>query len=252
MLKNGKSPGMDGVTSEMLKYGGGMLECFLRRLFNVCMKCARVPEEWRKAVIVPLYKGKGDKFNCNSYRAISLLSVPGKLFARIVIDRVREITQGKIWDVQSGFMPGKGCADQIFALQQVVEKFGNARRKVYGAFVDLEKAYDNVDRRVLWECLSEYGVKGGLLNVLKAIYSDSKACVRINDGTSDWFTVGRGVKQGCVMSPWLFNVFMDKCIRLTCENEGGITVGGVPVQVLLYADDAVFLSETEQIGRAHV
>jgi len=68
-------------------------------LFNVCLLCGRVPEEWVNAVLVPLFKGKGDRFECKNYRAISLLSVPGKLFAKCVIDRVRKVTAEKIWDV---------------------------------------------------------------------------------------------------------------------------------------------------------
>ncbi|KAF1010546.1 MAG: hypothetical protein GAK29_05048 [Acinetobacter bereziniae] len=242
-LRNGKAAGNDGVTGEMLKYGGDLLRELMSELYNVCAQSARVPDDWKCAVLVPLYKGKGKRSECKNYRAISLLSVAGKVFGRILIDRVREVTECRIWDVQGGFMPGRGCVDQIFTLQQVLEKCMHVRKKVYCAFVDLEKAYDNVNRSKLWQTLAEYGVDEPTLNVLKEIYNGSKACVRVNGTLSDWFEVQQGVRQGCVMSPWLFNVFIDKCVRDACFDARGVKVGSVDVKVLLYADDAVLVAE---------
>ncbi|MFA0954709.1 RNA-directed DNA polymerase, partial [Klebsiella pneumoniae] len=244
-LKNGKAAGVDGITAEMLKYGGAVLDVKLLELFNACYKCKKVPEEWKNAVIVPLYKGKGERCSCKNYRGISLLSVPGKVYGRLVIARVQEKTQQKISDVQGGFMPGRGCTDQIFTVQQIIEKCVAVRKKVYMAFVDLEKAYDRVDRECLWRVLEEYGVNGMLLGAIQAMYEGSKACVRVNGGLSEWFGVTAGVRQGCVMSPWLFNIFMDKCIRMAEMNDRGLQVGGRQLSVLLYADDALLLAESE-------
>ncbi|MFA0954731.1 RNA-directed DNA polymerase, partial [Klebsiella pneumoniae] len=161
-LKNGKAAGIDGVTSEMLKYGGAVLDVRMLQLFNACYESGRVPEEWKFAVIVPLYKGKGDVYDCRNHRGISLLSVPGKLYGRLVIERVQGLTRAGISEVQCGFMPGRECAAHIFTVQQVVEKCVSVRKTVYMAFVDLEKAYDRVDRERLWGVLEEYGVRGRL------------------------------------------------------------------------------------------
>src|SRR5215468_2969961 len=76
------------------------------------------------------------------------------------------------------------------------------------------------------------------------MYDESKACVRVNGGTSGYFKIGQGVRQGCVMSPWLFNVFMDKCIRRACQDINGISIGNTNVQILMYADDAVLVAES--------
>ena len=141
-------------------------------------------------------------------------------------------------------MPGRGCVDQMFTLQQIVEKCLHANVKLYCAFVDLEKAYDTVNRDKLWSVLSEYGVSGSLVNAIKAMYDESKACVRVNGGTSGYFKIGQGVRQGCVMSPWLFNVFMDKCIRSACQDINGMSIGNTNVQILMYADDAVLVAES--------
>ena len=118
------------------------------------------------------------------------------------------------------------------------------RKKVFCAFVDLEKAYDSVNRVELWKILKEYGVDEGLVRALRGFYDGSKACVRVNSVMSDVFKIERGVRQGCVMSPWLFNIFMDKCMKETCKGMKGVMFGNVNLRVLLYADDAVVFAES--------
>ena len=159
-----------------------------------------------------MYKGKGSQQECKNYRGISLLSVVGKLYAKVLINRVIRVTDEKIWDVQAGFREGMGCMDQIFSLRCIAEKHLAKHKKVYCAFVDLEKAYDSVWREELWSTLSMYGVDRRLIRALKSLYKDSSACVRINGAYTDWFCISRGVRQGCVASPWLFNLYMDSCL----------------------------------------
>ena len=110
------------------------------------------------ACIVPLFKGKGDKYECSNYRGISLLSVVGKVYGRILINRIRDMTVNAIMDVQGGFLKGRGCTDQVFVIRQVCEKYMSRGKNVYFAFMDLEKAYDRVDRDALWDVLRMYGV----------------------------------------------------------------------------------------------
>merc|ERR1712121_507428 len=111
------------------------------RLMNVCMSSGREPNDWKIGCIVPLYKGKGDPLECKNNRGISLLSVPGKLYGRILIDRVVENSEGQIGEEQSGFRKGRSCADQIFVLRQLSEKLLEKKRRLFVAFMDLEKAY---------------------------------------------------------------------------------------------------------------
>jgi len=106
--------------------------------------------DWASACVVPLYKGKGDKYECNSLRGISLLSVIGKVYGRVLIERIREGTDGVICDEQCGFRRGRGCMDQVFALRQVCKKYLAKRKDVFRAFMDLEKACDRIDRERLW------------------------------------------------------------------------------------------------------
>ena len=115
--------------------------------------------------------------------------------------------------MQGGFRRGRGCTDQVFVVRQICEKYMAKGKDVYFAFMDLEKAYDRVDRGAMWSVLGMYGVDGKLLNAVKSLYDDSKACVRVGNEMSEWFPVRVGLRQGCVMSPWLFNLFIDGVVR---------------------------------------
>ena len=140
--KEGKAAGMDGVQAEMLKKGGVTVVEWLVRLFNICFCLSLVPSDWVCACIVPLFKGKGDMFECCNYRGISLLSVVGKVYGRVLINRIRKKTERAISEVQGGFRRGRGCVDQVFVVRQICEKYLAKGKNVYFAFMDLEKAYD--------------------------------------------------------------------------------------------------------------
>ncbi|MCP5003018.1 MAG: hypothetical protein GY941_03575 [Planctomycetes bacterium] len=251
-LKVGKAPGIDGMTAEMLKYGGEEMVEWMLLICGLAWSHGVVPGDWTRAVIVPLYKGKGCRDRCDSYRGISLLSVPGKVYGRVLMNRLREVTECRVSEEQGGFRKGRGCTDQIFAVRMTVEKFLGKGRKLYAAFMDLEKAYDRVDRMALWDVLGMYGVGGCLLEGIKAFYKGASACVRVDGRLSETFDISVGVRQGCVMSPWLFNVYMDGCIREMKARVGDIGVGlqldgvGWSLVASLFADDTVLMAESER------
>ncbi len=110
--KLGKAPGSDGITAEMLKYGGEIVVDWMW-ICNLAWEQIKVPEDWRKAIIVPLYKGKVNREECNNYRGISLISVPGRIYGRILNERMMKITDKRVGDEQGGFRKGRGCVDQI-------------------------------------------------------------------------------------------------------------------------------------------
>ncbi len=103
-------------------------------------------DDWKKGIIVPLYKGKCSRSECSNYRGISLLNVPGKVSGRILTESLMEVTKGKVSEEQGGFRKGRGCVDQIFAMKRLVEEYLGKNKMLYAAFMDLEKAYDRVDR----------------------------------------------------------------------------------------------------------
>ena len=156
--------------------------------------------DWRGACIVPLYKGKGDKCEYSNSRGISLLSVVGKLFGRMLIKRVSARTECAIGEKQRGFRQVRGCMDQVFAIRQVCEKYLANGKGVYRAHMDSEKAYDIIDQHVMWQMLRVYGVGGKLLKAVQSFYIDSRACVLVGNYVSECFPVNVGSRQLCYVS----------------------------------------------------
>ena len=116
----------------------------------MCVSEEKVPNDWVRAIVVPLYKGKGDRNDCKNYRGISLLSIPGKVYGRILIERVRVLPERMIGEEQCGFRSGRGCVDQVFVMKQMSEKFCGKNKSLFVAYMDLEKAYDRIDRDAMW------------------------------------------------------------------------------------------------------
>ena len=154
-FRNEKAAGKDVVT-EMIKGGGNRVVGWIWRLCNMALESDVVPEEWRSALILPLYKGKVERTECSNYRGISLLSVVGKIYAWILVDKVRKVTESLIDDEQRGFRAGRVCVDQIFTLKQIGEKAREKKLRVYVGFMNLEKAYDKDNREALWQVLRMY------------------------------------------------------------------------------------------------
>ncbi len=177
-------------------------------------KKGEVPDDWEKAIIVPLYKGKGNRSECSSYRGITLLGIPGKVYGRILTERLMGVTEGKVSEEQGGFRKRRGCVDQIFAMKMLVEEYLGKDIKLYATYMDLEKAYNRVDRETLWSVLKICGVGGQLLKEIQAFYREANVCMRVGGELSESFAVEVGVRQGCVMSSWLFNIFIDGFMRV--------------------------------------
>ena len=119
--------------------------------------------------------------------SISLISVPGKVYAKCLEKKCREIVQDKLTDAQCGFRPGRSTMDQIFALQQIFEKSWEYAKEVNACFVDLEKAYDRIPRDKLWAVRLQYGIDGQLLTAIKSQYMHSEVCVRVNSAKTKPF-----------------------------------------------------------------
>ena len=206
-----------------------------------------VPGDWIRAVIISIFK-KSSTLDCAIYRGIRLLSIIGKLFGRIILNnRVKAITGVKVMDEQGGYRTGRGCKNQILVVKEIVEKIIEKNKKTYMTFVDLEKAYNNVGREKLWVVLDKYGIKGKFLRAIQALYVGSKACVKVGGLTSEEFEVRRDVRQGCTLSPWLFNLFMDNVMR---EARGSfvdeVQLSTGEVGVLLFADDMVVMADSKE------
>ena len=148
-MKKGKAVEPDELPVEIWKCMGEMRIQFLTRLFNKLLVGERMPEEWRRSVLIPIYKNKGDAVEkcCGNYRGIKLISHTIKVWERIIEARLSDIVE--ISKQQYRFMSGKGTTDGMFALRMLMEKYGEGQRELHCVFVDLETAYDRVPREEL-------------------------------------------------------------------------------------------------------
>jgi hypothetical protein len=178
-MKNGKSPGIDGA--ELLKKGGeGMVKRITRlRLCNQVWKNGEVPIDWKDGIIIPLPK-KGDLKDCNNWRGVTLLSVPGKVMAGIIIERIKAAIDVTLRQQQAGFRKGRSCCEQMFILRQSIEKVTALNTKLLVNFINFRKAFDCLHRTSVWSILKAYGIPERIITKIQTFYQDSQCSVRMD------------------------------------------------------------------------
>ena len=151
-------------------------------------------------------------------------------------------------DVQAGFRKGRGTRDQIANIHWIFRKAREFQKNIYFWFIDYAKAFDFVDHNKLWKILEEIGIQDHLTCLLRNLYAGQEAAVRTGDGTTDWFQIGKGVRQGCILSPCLFNFYAEHIMRNTGldEAQDGIKIARRNINNLRYADDTTLTAESEK------
>ena len=237
-----------------------------------------MPQRWKDAIIMVLHKKK-DRTECVNYRGISLVAHAGKILLKIIARRLSEYCErvGILPEEQNGFRPNRSTTDMMFVIRRLQGRARKKRIPLYVCFIDLTKAYDSVDRTLLWTVLARFGVPQIMISFIRQFHDDMRACVRLDDRVcSMWFAVEQGIRQGCVFAPLLFNIFFAVVINLTSTRFkadkgimaalvhlrekrgyggwGEATVGesalATPLWGMLYADDAGVVSQsTEQLRK---
>ena len=231
-MKTGKAAGQSGIVTEMIKAMGEEGILWITELCNRIVWERKIPDDWQRSTLVPIYKGKGDPLECGSYRAIKLLEHGMKILEKVLERRLRQIVE--LDEMQFGFTPGRGTTDAIFIVRQMQEKYRAKKRPLYYAFVDLEKAYDRIPREVVRWALREAGVDEWLVDTVMCTYKNARTVVQTDDGLTEEFEVGVGLHQGSALSPVLFIIVMDRVCRKIR--------GGLPWE-LLYADDLALMAQ---------
>ena len=171
-----------------------------------------MPDSWKNAIIITIYKNKGDKTICGNSRGISLLGTAGKVLAKLLLNRlITHITERILPETQCGFRSNRSTVDMIFAARQLLEKSREQHRSLFVAFIDLSKAFDSVDRTLLWKVLQQYGCTKHFTKLLESLHNGMTARIKIGEDLSEPFAVTRGVKQGCVLAPVIFNIYV-QCV----------------------------------------
>ena len=151
-------------------------------------------------------------------------------------------------DVQTGFRKGRGTRDQISIIHWIIEKAKEFQENIYFCLIDYAKAFDCVDHNELWKIMKEMGIADHLTCLLRNLYAGQEATVTTGHGKTDWFQTGKGVRQGCILSPWLFNLYAEYIMwnaRLD-EAQVGIKIAGRNIGNLIYAGDSTLMAESKE------
>ena len=268
-----KAPGPDSLLVELLKIDEPAEPIVLERFRAILVEVwngGKIPQQWKDATIKVLSKNS-DRSNCNNYRGISLLSHAGKVLQKIVANRLSDYCKahGILPDDQCGFRPERSTVDVLFVVRRLQELARRRRIPLYMSFVDLQKAYDSADRELLRKVMARAGVLEEMIAVIRQFHDGMQARVGMDDGEfSDWFEVTQGLRQGCMLSPLLFNIFFAEAIEVVLvrfggddtilkemvylEEEAGVGAG-TPLERarravwgMLYADDAGVISRSQE------
>ena len=246
-LKPGKAIGVDLIPNEVLKRAGlqEILLCFV----NSCFSSHIMPSAWQKAIISPIPKSASkDPYTPLNYRGISLLSCVYKLYSRLINERLINYCEDNelLVDEQNGFRPGRACMDHVYVLSSIVRNRKCDNKATFAAFIDMKKAFDWVDRDLLFfKIMHHFNIKGKMYNAIVSLYSNSSACVKLNDMRTDWFDISSGVKQGDTLSPTLFDMYLNDLATDVKSLNVGVDIDGYNISILLYADDVVLIAPDE-------
>ena len=204
-LKYKKAPGPDGLGPSTLK--NISILRYLHKLFNFSFKNLLILDEWYYSSLMSIYKGIGNKYDTNNYRGIAVQSCSTKCFCKILNNRLTAYMDSNhlLCEEQGRFRKNRNCQDQIFSLFSIIENHKLREKDTFACFVDFKKAFDSIPSEKLWSKLNNMGINGHFLSSIRRLYSKTQYVVCTENGTTDWFQVNTGVKQGCVLSPTLFN-----------------------------------------------
>jgi len=243
-----KASGGDGIPVELFQI---LKDDAVKVLHSICQqiwKTQQWPQDWKTSVFIPIPK-KGNSKECSNYHTVALISRTNKLMLKILQARLQQYVNHEIPDVQAGFRKGRGTRDQIADICWIIEKAKEFQKNIYFCFIDYVKAFDCVDHNKLWKILKEMGISDPLTCLLRNWHGGHEAIVRTGHGTTDWFQIGKGACQSCILSPCLFNLYAEYIMRNAGFDEAqvGVKIAGRNINNIRYADDTTLTAENEEL-----
>jgi hypothetical protein len=228
------------LTIEHIIFAHPLIYCHLKHLFMLIFKHGHVPSEFKIGVITPVIKDKKKDVNdVDNYRPVTIISVISKLFEMCIYKRIGECLG--VTGLQFGFVKDGGCEKSIFTVQNVVNYYVKRKSDVYVATLDASAAFDRVNIYGLLSKLIDRNVSFDVIRVLISWYCVSHACVRLGNVYTDYIDIKSGIKQGGIMSPILYNVYVDDLMANLLKETLGCTIGGMSYGVIFYADDILLM-----------
>ncbi len=250
-LQRRKAAGLDKIPNEFILEGGPVLHKHLLEVYNIVRETETFYHGWSKSRTTLLHK-KGRLDKLDNYRGITVDSVIGKLLTKLICHRLTNDVEIRnlLGNIQHGFRKGWRTADALYILTQIIDtrkiEREPTRKRLAGAFLDLKKAYDSVNRDILWETMESLGYGGKTLRIIKGMYTNVQTTITLGNITTERIPVDKGLKQGCPLSPILFALYIrDLGIQLEQTNKGA-KIGKISIPGIFFADDMVLLSDSEE------
>ncbi|KAI5728841.1 hypothetical protein M8J77_021978 [Diaphorina citri] len=245
-LSNGKACGSDNIPAEFLKLSDQSSLTLITDMINVMYKTGNILSDFLSSTFITLPKVNKAK-NCSQFRTISLISHASKILLQLIKQRINGQIENSLSETQMGFRAGKGCRDALTVMRILLEKNINKDKDVFVAFIDYEKAFDNINHEKLIKILQKINIPKPDIRLIVSLYWGQNGKVRTSTGTSEEFQILKGVRQGCIISPLLFNVYAEQIIKEAFQGvQLGISLNGRIINNLRYADDLVLLANTKQ------
>ena len=182
---------------------------------------------------------------CSNYCTIALISHASKVMLKILQARLQQYMNSEPPDVQAGFRKGRGTRDQIANIRCIIKKAREFQKNIYFCFIDYAKDFDSVDQNKLWKILKDMRIPDHLTCLLRNLYAGQETTVRTGHGTADWFQIEKGVCQGCILSPCLFNLYAEYIMRNRLEEaQAGIKIARRNINNFRYVDDSTLTAES--------
>ena len=248
-LKPGKSPGIDNIINEMITCIYEVYPILLLKLFNKIFLSYAHISRWAKGMIVSLFKS-GSHDDPGNYRGITLLSCLGKFFAVILNNRLKEfcIKNNVTKPNQLGFSSGSRTSDAHIILYNLIRKYCHKNNmRIFACFVDFSKAFDTIPRDILFEKLLRYNINGVFFNNIKNMYMRDEIVIKLGNQITESFHTNQGVRQGDILSPILFNIFMADFNQYIEQVEDKLQIDDIiSINSLIWADDILLLSLSKE------
>ena len=214
-------------------------------IINKVYDLGKIPQDWVNSIFIPIPK-VNKATECSDHRTISLISHAAKILLIVIKNRITPIIEKQLAETQLGFRKGKGTREEIFNLRVLTERVIEKKKQLHICFIDYAKAFDRVKHEKLVDIMKKTGIPEHEIRLIVNLYWDQRAVIRTEKGITKEVEIKKGVRQGCILSPILFNLYSECLIKEAIDEEAGVAINGININNIRFADDTAILAENEK------